>query len=175
VSEIAAMRVEPPEFPKNRSYLFVATPDEIAEMDLVIGPCRPMRPGKRGKRAVPLTECSIPGCSHPSFYDAMIGAVLQDANAAKLEQIRSDGKHVLYRFPPAVTDILSTLTPDKPGFSLEVIHAVAERMIQTSNVLEHYQPSGVSGAVMIVRCDALKAVPRGGGKELFCWYRFEEG
>ena len=151
-------------------HVFAATPEEVAAMDMAVGPTRPMSPGKRGRRTVPLRDCAHPCHYEPSFFDALIRAVLQDTEPdARLRLVRTESDSSLYCFPKAVTDRLSTFTPDKPEFSGREIDSIAERMMRQPEVSAHYKKGGAMLAVFTVRGEALKATPRGGGREVYYW------
>jgi hypothetical protein len=170
----AGIHVEPPGSRGIRGYLFVATPVEVAAMDLVTGPTRPMLPGKRGKRPIPLTICAIPDAYDPSLLDAVSAATLPDSEASGLQVIRREGLVALYRFHSAVTDVLSEFVPDRLDFTTEGIALIANRMERFSGVRGHYQKSGLETAVLIVRGYALKARSKGNDTEVFYWCRYRE-
>ena len=148
---------------------FVATSDEVATMAMLVGPTRPMMPGKRGGRRVMVRDCVIPHRYHLWFLDAIVSAISPSTLGLSLELVGSDGAVALYRFPPQATDILSEFTPDRANFVREEIDSITQRVMQHPKVREHYKEGGVCGAVHMVRGDALKAVPRNGTKEIYYW------
>ena len=148
---------------------FVASPEEIAAMDMLVGPTRPMLPTKRGGGRVMVRDCVIPHRSHGWFLDVLVSALSPSTRGLSLELVASDGAIALYRYPAPAIDILSEFTPDRAAFVTEEITAIAKRAMDHPQVRERYKEGGVTGALLTVRGDALKAVPRGSGREVFYW------
>jgi hypothetical protein len=114
-------------------------------------------------------DCVIPHRSQVWFLDLLVSAVSPVTRGLSLELIASDGAIALYRYPPRAIDILSEFTPERTDFVLQEIGVIAKRVMEHSEVRGRYQEGGVRSALLIVRGDALKAVPRGFGKEVFYW------
>jgi hypothetical protein len=148
---------------------FVATSDEVAAMDMLVGPTRPMMPGKRGGRRVMVRDCVIPHRMPVWFLDVIVSSISPSTRDLSLELVGSDGAIALYRFPSQVMDRLSEFTPDRVDFVREEIDSITKRVLERREVREHYREGGVRGAVLEIRGDALKAVPRGSGKEVYYW------
>lgn len=106
-------------------------------MDMLVGPTRPMLPGKRGGRRVMLRDCVIPHRTQVWFFDAIVSAISPTTLGLSLDLVGSDGAIALYRFPPKATDILSELTPDRADFVREEIDSITKRVMQRSEVREH--------------------------------------
>ena len=138
-------------------------------MDMLVGPTRPMMPGKKGGRRVMVRDCVIPHRYQAWFLDKIVSAISPSTLGLSLDLVRSDSTVALYRFPPKVTDILSEFTPARADFVIEEIKSITERVIGRPEVREQYKEGGVSGAVLIIRGHALKAVPRNSGKEVYYW------
>jgi hypothetical protein len=150
-------------------FTFIATPEEVAVMDILVGPTRPMLPTKRGGRRVMVRDCVIPDRSHIWFLDVLVSVISPATHELRLELVTSDGAVALYRYPSQAIDILSKLTPDRADFVLEEIGSIAERAMEHPEIRERYREGGVRGALLTMRGDALKAVPRGSGKEVYYW------
>jgi len=150
-------------------FSFVASHEEIAAMDMLVGPTRPMLPGKRGGRRIMGRDCVHPCRHHIQFLDVLASAVSPATRGSSMELVGSDGAVALYRFPLPVIDHLATLTPERGEFALEEISSIAKRVMADAKVPKHYQEGGVRAAVHMMRGDALKALPRGGGKEVYYW------
>jgi hypothetical protein len=151
---------------------FVATSDEVAAMDMLVGPTRPMMPGKRGGRRVMVRDCVIPYRWQVWFLDAIVSSFSADL---RMELVRSDGAMALYRFPPKIVDALSALTPGQPAFTKTELDSMTDKVMPHPDVQRQYQRGGVFAALLFIRCDALKAVPRNSGKEVYYWcYRTTE-
>lgn len=148
---------------------FVASPEEVAEMDILVGPTRPMLRGKRGGRRVMVRDCVIPHRYPIGFLDSIVSALSPSTKGLYLELVSSDGAVALYRFPPSATDILATFTPERAEYVSEEIALIAKKLMERPEVRERYKEGGVRSAILILRGDALKAVPRGSGKEAFYW------
>ena len=148
---------------------FVATKEEIAAMDIFVGPTRPMLPGKRGGRRAMVRDCVIPFRYQIWFFDVLVSSVSTSTHGLMLELVHSEGPIALYRFPAQVNDVLSEFTPARPEFVMEEVTLIAKRMLEHPEVLEHYKEGGVSTAVLMVRGEALKASPRSTGKEIYYW------
>ena len=138
-------------------------------MDILVGPTRPMMPGKRGGRRVMVRDCVIPHRTQPWFFDIIVSAISPSTLGLGLELVISDGSIALYRFPTKMTDILSEFTPARADFARAEIAAITKRIMAHPEVGGQYKEGGLSGAVLTVRGEALKAVPRGAGKEVFYW------
>lgn len=150
-------------------FFFVASPAELEVMDIMVGPTRPMMPGKRGGRRLMERDCSIPHRYHPWFLDTMVSEIAPITRDLRLELIASDGTVALYRFPPPATDVLSEWIPGRSDFVHAELALLTERIWSHPTVQVGYKESGVSGAILTVRGGALKAVPRGGDKNLYYW------
>ena len=148
---------------------FVATADEVAAMDILVGPTRPMMPGKRGGRRGMVRDCVIPHRTQPWLFDTIVSAISPSMSGLSLDLVGSDGSIALYRFPIQATDILSEFTPARADFVGAEITAITKRVMERQEVSEQYKEGGVSSAVLMVRGEALKTVPRGAGKEIFYW------
>ena len=148
---------------------FVATAEEITAMDLLVGPTRPMLPGKRGGRRVMVRDCVIPHRYPPWFFDVIVSAISASTRDLRLEFVQSEGATALYRFPTQVTDILSEFTPARADFVISEVATITKRILEHPAVSKYYKEGGVSSAVLMVRGDALKTVPRSSGKEVYYW------
>jgi len=138
-------------------------------MDMLVGPTRPMLPGKRGGRRVMGRDCVQPYRHHIRFLDVLASALSPATCGLSLELVGSDGAVALYRFPPQAIDYLATLTPDHGEFVLEEIGSIAKRAMADAEIPKNYQEGGVRAAVHMMRGDALKTLPRGDGKEVYYW------
>lgn len=150
-------------------FSFVATQNEVTAMDMLVGPTRPMLPGKRGGRRVLVRDCAIPHRYQIWFLDSIASALSPATLGLSLELVGSDGAIALYRFPPQGIDILSEFTPERAGFVEEEIALIAKRVMERPEVALQYKDGGVRAAVHLLRGDSLKAVPRREGKEVFYW------
>jgi hypothetical protein len=154
-----------------RGYLFVARADEIAAMDMAVGPTRPMSPGPRGKKAVPLRDLvRVPYVYAPALLDLMVRVVREQGSDETLQRVRTAGDVAVYRFPSGVTDTLSRLTPERTEETSHCYDDWAQQMVGEPEVPAHYTLGGLSSMVLFVRCHALKAVPRDGTRELYYWF-----
>ena len=138
-------------------------------MDMLVGPTRPMMPGKRGGRRVMVRDCVIPHRYEVWFLDMIVSVISPSTHGLTMELVRSDGAIALYRFPPPATDILAELTPERADFVKEEIGSITKRILECPEVREHYKEGGVYSAVLMVRGEVLRAVPRDSGKEVFYW------
>src|SRR2546425_8573832 len=86
-------------------FSFVGTPEEIAAMDVLVGPTRPMLPPKRGGRRLMTRDCVIPNRSHIWFLDVLVSEISPICSGLRLELITSDGAVALYRYPTPAIDI----------------------------------------------------------------------
>ena len=150
-------------------FSFVATQPEISAIDMLLGPTRPMLPGKRGGRRVLVRDNVIPHRYQVWFLDVIVSAISPATPGLSLELVGSDGAIALYRLPPRATDILSEFTPERADFVGEEIAAIANRAMDHPEVAAQYKVGGVRAAVHLLRGDSLKAVPRREGKEVFYW------
>ena len=150
-------------------FSFVATQQEVSEMDMLVGPTRPMLPGKRGGRRVLVRDSVIPHRYQVWFLDVIVSAISPPTLGLSLELVGSDGAVALYRFPPQATDVLWEFTPARADFVGQEIALIAKRVMERPEVQEQYKDGGVRAVVHLMRGDSLKAVPRSEGKEVFYW------
>jgi hypothetical protein len=149
-------------------FLFVATPDEVAAMNILVGPTRPMT-AAGSKRPVPLRECSFPNTYPPYVFDILLSVLLPKTDSPKLKMVREQAPFAVYIFPKEATDLLSALTPDKADFTRQQISSIAEQMFQHPAIQERFKLTGVATLVLTVRGHALKAVPRSGPLDIYYW------
>jgi hypothetical protein len=99
----------------------------------------------------------------------MCKAALPGTEDSGLQTVCQEGKNALYRFNPAVTDLLFQFTPGRSEFTRQGIAAITNRMMEFPGVREHYLDSGIRGAILSVRGCALKARAAGSPTEVFYW------
>jgi hypothetical protein len=153
-----------------RGYLFVARADEIEAMDMAVGPTRPMSPGPRGKKAVPLRQLVLPYVYAPALFDLMVRVVRMPGSGETLQVVRKAGDATVYRFPSGVTDTLSRLTPERTEETSHCYDDWAQQMVGEPEVPANCTPGGLSAMLLYARCHALEAVPRDGTRELYYWF-----
>jgi hypothetical protein len=151
-------------------YFFVTTSDEAMAMDLLGGPKQPIKLGEGRIAPAPVPANEIPHLCEPWFLDLVVSAVLRGQGERRLEEVRRAGEVVLYRFPGAATNVLSELTPQRADVCMATASAIADQLMLREEVSDAFKWSGVQGAVLIIRGHALKATPRGAGKEVYYWF-----
>lgn len=135
-------------------------------MAMLVGPTRPMMPGKRGGRRIMARDCVIPHRYQIWFLDVIVSSF---STELRMELVRHDGAIALYHFPPKIIDALSEFTPERAEFTKQELDSMANKVMQHPEVQRQYKHGGVFAALLMIRGDALKAVPRGGGKDVYYW------
>ncbi len=136
-------------------YVFVATREEIAQMDPTVGPKSPDGP--------------YPYLYEPTFIAEIARCAMASSTSLGMESVASAGGATVYMFPPTATDALSQLTPSRSDFTTRRLDEIADRVKSSPSCPAEYQLGGVRSAVLIVRghCLEARAAPR---REVYYWF-----
>jgi hypothetical protein len=136
-------------------YVFVATREEIAQLNAAVGPRSPDDP--------------YPHLYEPEFLAEIARCAMASSTSSAMESVASAGGATVYMFPPPATDALSQLTPSRADFTIQQIDEIADRLMSSPGRPAKYQRGGVRSAVLIVRghCLEARAVP---GREVYYWF-----
>ncbi len=146
-------------------HLFVTTFDGAAALDILEGPQHPINLNNGRKLPAPVSDRAIPYTYEPSFFDLVVSVVAPGQKG--LEVARQRDNVVLYRFPSAVAGSLAQLTPDRPDFTRATIADITNHLMRNAQVRGHFQESGVSSAILILRGYALKTSK---DRDIYYWF-----
>jgi hypothetical protein len=135
-------------------YFFVATNEELAELDLAVGPA---------------TSEAYPHLYEPSYVAEIARCAIGSESPLPLEHVGSAGGAAVYRFPSAATDALAELTPARIDFARLRLDEITDRLMRSPGLPPKVQRGGAAAAVLTLRghCLEARAVP---GREVYYWF-----
>ncbi len=117
----------------------------------------------------PASDEAYPHRYDPAFV-AEIGRCAAGGDSPEpLRCVASGGGADLFMFPPAATDALAELTPERPDFTNTRLDEIADRLMASPALPPRAQRGGARTAVLTLRGHCLEARTVS-GRELYYWF-----